>query len=246
MCLRLGAVHFSPLHKPTTNLPGWIEIGVRFLVAVFQASSEEKLSFVCLTCGMSGSRLCARYTIKGVGHGVWSPDSEESANGKKEGDRSPLCVTSSQEPWDRAPWQKAFPQDYFGLASLGASFLSVLTHYPGKSSTVQLAEWLPRCECCFSCPLLVQSSDSRPFWSWGNSMLLTQFGDASPPLFSRKSENWVCSGTFLLVDLVCLLSFNMLICPRGLQERAGSPANPLTGWRRLPLCGGGGLWVASA
>lgn len=92
MCLRLEAMHVSPLHKPAANLPGWMDVGVRFLVAVFQARREEKLASVWVTLGMSGTRLCAPCTIWGVGHGAWSLESEESADGMRgEWQISSLC-----------------------------------------------------------------------------------------------------------------------------------------------------------
>lgn len=56
---------------------------------------------------------------------------------------------------DGAARQKAFPQDYFGFASLGASVLTTLTHYSGKRSAAQCPS------ACLAHILAVQSSDSQ-------------------------------------------------------------------------------------
>lgn len=72
LCLRFEALYLSPLPKPTAHLPGWVEVGVRFLVAVFQASSEGKLAFVSVTSGMTETGSVHRCTVWRVGHGAWS------------------------------------------------------------------------------------------------------------------------------------------------------------------------------
>lgn len=142
LCLRLRAMHFSPLHKPTANLPGWMEIGVRFHA-------------LCTVCHM--------------GSGPWT------------------MVTGQWGEcwWREGKWQISSVCNFIMGAlrwsclteSISTRLLSIsfpgyicshdIIHYPGKRSTAQLAEWLPRCECCFSCPLSVQSSDSQPLLKLG-------------------------------------------------------------------------------
>lgn len=157
-----------PCNQPTANFSGWMDIVVRFLVIVFLASREEKLASVWVPSGMSGTRLC---TLHQMGSGPWSVVTREWGTvlvAWRESDKSLLSVTSSRGWWDGAPWQKAFPQDYFGLTSLGANVPTTLIHYPEKWSIAQLAEWLPRCEFCFSCPpRSIRPSDSQPLLTLG-------------------------------------------------------------------------------
>lgn len=171
LCLRLRAMHFSPLHKPTANLPGWMEIGVRFHA-------------LCTLCHMGSGPWTM---VTGQWGECWWREGKWQI--------SSVC-TSSWEPWDGAPWQKAFPQDYFRLASLGTSVLTTLSiiqesglqpSWPNDCLGVNAASHVP----CQSSPVI-----HSPFWSWGNLVLLTWFGDAFPLLFSKKSENLVCSGSF--------------------------------------------------
>lgn len=174
----------SPCSKPTANLSGWIEVGVRFPVVVFQASREEKLGFVWVTSEMAGTTLCTLYHM---GSGPWSVVTREWGRvlmASRESDKSLLSVTSSWERWDGASWQKAFPQDYFGLTSLVARVPLTLIHYPEKWSIAQLAEWLPRYESCFSCPCQSSPVIHSPHWSWYSLVSLTWFGDAFLLLFS--------------------------------------------------------------
>ena len=99
--------------------------------------ADAYLSALRLECEGPPSARCA---VWGVGHGPWSPDNGDSADGMRESDRSLLPVTASWEPWDGAAWQKAFPQDYFGLASLGASILT----YPSFRKVIYSpAGWVP-------------------------------------------------------------------------------------------------------
>lgn len=135
---------FSLLHKGAPNNHGWMEVGLKFLMAVFWAIREGKLIFDWVTSGLSGTRLCACFTLWDVGHGAWLLESADIARGGN--DRSLLSVASLQGPWVCPAWQKAFPLDYFGLAFLGTSVLMTLIHYLEKWSTAQLAVWLPWCE----------------------------------------------------------------------------------------------------
>ena len=81
-----------------------------------------------LECESPPSAHCA---IWGVGHRPWPLEGEDGADGVRERDISSVC-NFIMGALDGAARQKAFPQDYFGLASLGASVLTTLTHYSGK------------------------------------------------------------------------------------------------------------------
>lgn len=161
LCLRFEAVYFSPLPKPTANLPGWMEVGVRFLVAVFQASSEEKLAFVCVTWEMTETRRHAplHHMESGPRSMVTSEERADGTRGKWQ--ITPLCnfITGAMK-WSHLT--KAFPQDYCGLPSRVCLFSG---HLPTCLKSDLQPRWLSDClgVNSASLPLSVESSDSEPF-----------------------------------------------------------------------------------
>lgn len=131
LCLRFEAVYFSPLPKPTANLPEWMEVGVRFLVAVFQASSEEKLAFVCVTWEMTETRLHAplNHMESGPRSMVTSEERADGTRGKWQ--ITPLCnfITGAMR-WSHLT--ESISTRLLWVAFPGMSVLRTLTHLPEK------------------------------------------------------------------------------------------------------------------
>lgn len=210
---------------------------VRFLVAVFQASRDEKLEFVWATLRISETRLCV--PLHHLESRPWSMvTGEESANGRSRNWWiSPLCnfITealrwsslmesiSARLLWITFPGCIC-PHDTYPLfrkviyspaAWVTAQVWFLLLMFPVTWVQWFIASFKVGMTQCYWLDLVIHFLYF--FLKWLNSECVLEL--------------------LYLVDLVYQPLFKMLVCLRGLLGRAVSPASPLIGLGRLLLCG---------